>query len=767
MKVVTGSKEYFPGIGKIKFEGRASDNPLAFQWYDENAVVAGKTMKEHLRFAVCYWHTFCGTGGDPFGPGTKAFPWLAGKDAAARAKNKMDAAFEFITKMGAPYYCFHDFDLVEEGGTFAESAKRLETIIEYAQKKQKASGVKLLWGTANLFSHPRYMNGAGTNPDFGTVAYAGAQLKNAIDATIALGGENYVFWGGREGYMSLLNTNMKRELANFGKFLTMARDYARSQGFKGNFFIEPKPMEPSKHQYDFDAATVIGFLKEHGLEKDREVSGDLDKCYTADLFTARAKKWITEQTIAKPQQPFFIYLAYDTPHAKLQNPPCAYPEGGGLKGGVQWIGKPHAMLNTAIGEYDGYMFPDYAAATWDHDRKSATPEVPWPDVQQRFANDVRRIDFCVGDLLQLLKDLKIDDNTLVVFTSDNGPSQESKLPEKYEPTFFRGFGPFEGIKRDTWEGGMREPALARWPRGIPTGRVDNEPSGQWNWLATFCDVAGLPVPAASDGVSLVPSLTGKGKQMPGTLYIEYFAKGRTPDYQEFDPAHQKRERNQMQNIYLNGYKGIRYNVQSADDDFEIYNLATDERELNNLAKSPELAGLQAAMKVRVLQVRTPAADAKRPYDTALVPPVLQEPTGEPGLTWSLFKGEWPWMPDFRTLAPQTTGQTKQIDLSMASGSQPFGVAFTGFFYAGQDGEYTFTLGSDTGAMLFLHDIRVINEPMKNPAGQFTGKVRLKSGWHPLRLYYRHADSVQPHVALTCQQGGVGEYKLTPEVFRTR
>jgi xylose isomerase len=268
MKVVTGSKEYFPGIGQIKFEGRDSDNPLAFKWYDENAVVGGKTMKEHLRFAVCYWHTFCGTGGDPFGPGTKAFPWLAGKTADARAKNKMDAAFEFITKMGAPYYCFHDFDLVEEGGTFAESAKRLEGIVEYAKKKQKASGVKLLWGTANLFSNPRYMNGAGTNPDFGAVAYAGAQLKNALDATIALGGENYVFWGGREGYMSLLNTDMKRELANFGKFLTMARDYARAQGFKGNFFIEPKPMEPSKHQYDFDAATVIGFLKEHGLEKD-------------------------------------------------------------------------------------------------------------------------------------------------------------------------------------------------------------------------------------------------------------------------------------------------------------------------------------------------------------------------------------------------------------------------------------------------------------------------------------------------------------------
>lgn len=268
MSIVTGAKEYFPGIGQIQFEGRENGNPLAFKWYDEKQTVAGKTMKEHLRFAVAYWHTFCGTGGDPFGGATHAFPWFTGDDAETRAKNKMDAAFEFITKIGAPYYCFHDFDLIEEGTTFAESTKRMEMIVGYAKEKQKAGGVKPLWGTANLFSHARYMNGAATNPDFAVVACAGAQLKNAIDATIALGGENYVFWGGREGYMSLLNTDMKKELNNFGKFLTMARDYARANGFKGKFFIEPKPMEPSKHQYDFDCATVIGFLKEHGLEKD-------------------------------------------------------------------------------------------------------------------------------------------------------------------------------------------------------------------------------------------------------------------------------------------------------------------------------------------------------------------------------------------------------------------------------------------------------------------------------------------------------------------
>ena len=260
--------EFFAGIRPIQYEGRESDNPLAFKWYEANRVVGGKTMKEHLRFAVAYWHTFTGTGGDPFGPGTKQFAWDAHSEIIGRAKDKMDAAFEFFTKLGTPYYCFHDLDLVEEGASLREYETNLQTIVEYAQQHQTDSGVKLLWGTANVFSHPRYMNGASTNPDFRVLAYAGTQVLNALDATIALGGENYVFWGGREGYMTLLNTNMKRELEHLGRFLTMARDYARQQGFRGKFFIEPKPAEPTKHQYDFDAATVIGFLKEYGLQDD-------------------------------------------------------------------------------------------------------------------------------------------------------------------------------------------------------------------------------------------------------------------------------------------------------------------------------------------------------------------------------------------------------------------------------------------------------------------------------------------------------------------
>ncbi len=267
MTIVKGDKEYFPGIGKIAYEGPESKNPMAYKWYDENRIVAGKTMKDHLRFAVAYWHTFCGDGGDPFGPGTQKFPWGAEANAIDAAKSKMDAAFEFITKLGVPFYCFHDTDVVGDGSVF-EIEKRLTTMVDYAKQKQADSGVKLLWGTANVFSNPRYMNGASTNPDFNVVANAGTQVKNALDATIALGGTGYVFWGGREGYMSLFNTDMKQELDHMAQFLTMARDYGRKNGFEGTFLIEPKPMEPMKHQYDFDTATVMGFLNKYGLADD-------------------------------------------------------------------------------------------------------------------------------------------------------------------------------------------------------------------------------------------------------------------------------------------------------------------------------------------------------------------------------------------------------------------------------------------------------------------------------------------------------------------
>jgi len=267
-KTWIGKKEYFPSVKKIAFEGVGSDNPLAFKFYDETKKVGGKTMRDHLRFAVAYWHSFCANGQDPFGAPTILHPWNEAADPLQRAFDKADAAFEFTTKLGAPYYCFHDVDASPDAEDPAVYEKNLQAVVKVLKERQDATGVKLLWNTANVFSHPRYMNGASTNPDFRVVTRAAFQVKACLEAAVALGGEGYTFWGGREGYSNLMNTDMKREQDHLAKFLIAARDYGRSIGFKGTYYIEPKPMEPSKHQYDFDAATVIGFLKAHGLEKD-------------------------------------------------------------------------------------------------------------------------------------------------------------------------------------------------------------------------------------------------------------------------------------------------------------------------------------------------------------------------------------------------------------------------------------------------------------------------------------------------------------------
>ncbi len=278
------AKEYFKGISRIEYKGPDSKDPISYTHYDENRIVMGKSMKDHFRFAIAYWHSFCGTGADPFGPGTRHLPWNEASDPYKRASDKADAAFEFIGKLGVPFYCFHDVDAIDEGDSIPETRKRMEFITKYLLRKQRDTNIKLLWGTSNLFSHPRYMNGAATNPEFNVVAYAAAQVKNAMDATIQLGGENYVFWGGREGYMSLLNTDMKREKDHLAMFLAMARDYARSQGFSGTFLLEPKPMEPTKHQYDFDAATCIAFLQEYGLMEDFKLNIEVNHA-TLSLHT--------------------------------------------------------------------------------------------------------------------------------------------------------------------------------------------------------------------------------------------------------------------------------------------------------------------------------------------------------------------------------------------------------------------------------------------------------------------------------------------------
>ena len=347
LNVVVGDREYFPGIQKIEFEGKDSDNPLSFKYYDPEKLVNGKPMKEHLRFATAYWHTFCGTGGDPFGPGTKIYPWDKKNDPIQSAHQRLDAAFEFFTKLGTEFFCFHDRDMSPEGENVEETNKLLQHFSELARHKQDESGVKLLWGTANLFSHPRYMNGAATNPDFDVVTYAGSQVKAALDATIKLGGENYVFWGGREGYSSLLNTNMKRELDHLAMFLSQARDYGRNNGFSGTFLIEPKPMEPSKHQYDFDVAAVAAFLKHYNLDNDFKINiennhatlaghtfdHEIQAAYNYGLFGSLDinqgdphNGWDTDE---------FLHNIYDAVHIML----VLLQEGGFKSGGMNFDAK--------------------------------------------------------------------------------------------------------------------------------------------------------------------------------------------------------------------------------------------------------------------------------------------------------------------------------------------------------------------------------------------------------------------------------------------
>ena len=332
---------YFDNIPKIKFEGADSSNPFAFKYYDKTKVVQGKTMAEHFKFAMAWWHTLRNTGGDPFGPGTANYPWLGGDDPVQEAKNAVDAGFEIMDKLGLDYFCFHDVDLLEEAGADIETfARRLDEVTDYIKEKMATGGQKVLWGTANLFSHPRYMNGASTNPDFNVVAYAGAQLKNAIDATIKLGGENYVFWGGREGYMSLLNTDYGREVDHLAQFLTMARDYARSQGFTGTFLIEPKPFEPSKHQYDFDSATVAGFLRKYDLMDDFKLNIEVNHATLAQhTFQHELAVAVADNLLGSIDANRGDYQnGWDTDQFPTNVPELAEAmlvilEGGGLQGG--------------------------------------------------------------------------------------------------------------------------------------------------------------------------------------------------------------------------------------------------------------------------------------------------------------------------------------------------------------------------------------------------------------------------------------------------
>lgn len=501
-------------------------------------------------------------------------------------------------------------------------------------------------------------------------------------------------------------------------------------------------------------------------ENRTNIAPDLDKCYTTDLWTAAAKRWIVDyKKSASGQKPFFMYLAYDTPHAVLELPTQPYPKGGGLKGGIQWLGQPGHMISTASGKVDSWMHPDYANATYDDYKSTATPQIPWPVIYKRYATDTRRIDDAVGDLLQLLKDLNIDDNTMVVFTSDNGPSMESYIEgEPFAPTFFKSYGIFDGIKRDCWEGGLRMPSIARWPNHIPAGNVVETPSIFYDWMPTFANMAGLPAPAVSDGVSLLPSLLKKGKQPESQIYVEYFERGTTPEFEDFTVDHRGRQRNQMQMIRLNEFVGVRYDIKSQNDDFEIYDVVKDPQQTQNLAGTSMMGSLQQQMKDKVLQSRIPNVTAPRPYDNVSVPAVNGVIT-EKGVQWKGYKGDFLWVPEVATLTPAEIGVTDFPNGDIDKGKQYGAFYFEGYIQVPSDGDYSFYLTTNTAAFFRIHNASVIDadyEYFKNNTK--VGHIKLAAGLHAFRLYLQGNKNGKTNLNLEWSCSGLNRVAVPASVF---
>ncbi|MEX2565170.1 MAG: sulfatase-like hydrolase/transferase [Cyclobacteriaceae bacterium] len=480
-------------------------------------------------------------------------------------------------------------------------------------------------------------------------------------------------------------------------------------------------------------------------EGNEEISSSLKGCYTTDLFTARAKKHIQDHKNGNPDQPFFMYLAFDTPHAGLEVPSMAYPSGGGMSGGLKYIGEKGNFINTAHGEVNNFIHPDY--------RK---PE--WPEVQQRFASMVRRIDSSVGDLIQLLQDLDIDKETLMVFTSDNGPHLESYGYGDYAPTFFESFGNMDGTKRDTWEGGIRVPALIRWPGEIQKSTKNDAPSGFHDWLPTFAELSGLPAPANTDGRSLWPILSGQSDAHGGKVYIEYQVSNNTSDYESFLESRRGQKRGEMQVLYLNGYKGIRYNISSHEDDFSIFDTKNDPGETNNLAgANGEFVKLQKEMKNTVLRWRRYNPSAERPYDKEPVPSIVPEGRLAEGIKISKHKINSPWVP-FINMGLEGSKETLVLSkIKAISGEKENNVmVYEGFLKVENTGEYEFSYQTNQGLVMHIHEALLIDDDHPNLAkGTGMAKVILEKGFHPVKLVTKKSNITEiPKLELTWSGPGI-------------
>lgn len=472
---------------------------------------------------------------------------------------------------------------------------------------------------------------------------------------------------------------------------------------------------------------------------DKEISTKLTGCYTTDLFTARAKKYIQDHKNAKSDQPFFMYLAYDTPHAGLEIPSMAYPSGGGISGGVQYIGENGNYINTATGNVNTFIHPEYR-------------NEDWPEVQQRHASMVRRIDNAVGDLIQLLQDLDIDEETLIVFTSDNGPHLESYGYGDYAPTFFESYANMDGTKRDTWEAGIRVPTLVRWPGKIQKSIENDTPSGFHDWLPTFADLSGMSAPANTDGRSLWPILSGESKTHGGKIYIEYQVNNNTSNYESFLESRRGQKRGEMQVLYLDGYKGIRYNISNHEDDFSIFDTKNDPGETKNLAgTNGEFVKLQKEMKNTVLRWRRYNASAERPYDNEPVPAMVPERGVAEGIKVSKYKINTPWVPYVNTglEVPKEKVMLSKIE-AIPNGKEYNVVVYEGFLKVENTGEYELSFQTNGGLVMHIHEALIIDDDHPNMAkGSGTSEVILEKGFHPIKIVTKLLDNNEtPKLELT-------------------
>ncbi|MDP3850480.1 MAG: sulfatase-like hydrolase/transferase [Luteolibacter sp.] len=619
-------------------------------------------------------------------------------------------------------------------------------------------------------------------PNLDAIAASGLQLRRHYSpAPVCAPSRASLLLGVHQGHANVRDNQFDKALENNHTLASVLKQAGYATALIGKYGLQgsglPAPARPELRGFD----DFFGYL-EHGdahyhypkesganvYEGTTEITADLDKSYSTDLIAARAKKWIANHQETAPSQPFFLYLPFTAPHARLDVPTQAYPPGKGLSGGLQWTGTPGAVINTASGTINSWIHPDYENATYDDDNNPATAEIAWPAYAKRHATMIRRLDDAIADLDQTLADLGIRNNTLIVFTSDNGPHNEAGSGGSfaYNPTFFDSFGPLDGIKRDTWEGGIREPAIVRWPGHIAAGGISSNPSQFHDWLPTFAELAGVAIPARADGVSLVPTLTGTGVQKPGTIYVEYNFAGSTPSYAEFETSRRGATRNQEQVIHLEGYKGIRYNVTSAADDFQIYDTLNDPGETTNLAGSSAFfVGLQQRMKDRVLQVRRAGGGVSRPYDTALVPPAAP-PAVVQGLDYSAYEKAAPWVPGWENETATATGTVGFPDLSVATRADDVGLSFTGYLFIPADGTYDFHLSTDTGAFVRLHDAQLIDADFGYSAGteKASGGIPLKAGYHPIRIHYRRGSAALPHLDLQWSGPGIAKQSIPASAY---